>query len=162
MRISGLLLGAAVALSVLTPIAPAHAYTISPGGLMYTDLYDWQGQYGTPTWREILRMYDCTEGLTFYLVNTPQPPSPVVVPPAPAVDTEGVASSPLVDPIGAPGGGAPSSPFDPIGTPGGESPPGGTTAVPEPSTWAMLVPGLAGLGYAGFRRSKRPIAAFEP
>jgi PEP-CTERM motif len=32
--------------------------------------------------------------------------------------------------------------------------------VPEPSTWAMLLLGFAGLGYAGFRRSKGPIAAF--
>jgi PEP-CTERM motif len=30
--------------------------------------------------------------------------------------------------------------------------------VPEPSTWAMLLLGFAGLGYAGFRRSK-PISA---
>jgi hypothetical protein len=65
------------------------------------------------------------------------------------------ASSP-VDPIGLPGGGAP---VDPIGTPGGD-PPGGASAVPEPSTWAMLLLGFAGLGYAGFRRSKGPIAAF--
>jgi hypothetical protein len=32
--------------------------------------------------------------------------------------------------------------------------------VPEPSTWAMLLLGFAGLGYAGFRRSKRTISAF--
>jgi hypothetical protein len=36
----------------------------------------------------------------------------------------------------------------------------GMSAVPEPSTWAMLLIGFAGLGYAGFRRSKGPIAAF--
>jgi hypothetical protein len=32
--------------------------------------------------------------------------------------------------------------------------PGG---VPEPSTWAMMLLGFAGLGYAGFRRSYRLI-----
>jgi PEP-CTERM motif len=37
---------------------------------------------------------------------------------------------------------------------------GGASAVPEPSTWAMLLLGFAGLGYAGFRRSKGPISAF--
>jgi hypothetical protein len=34
-----------------------------------------------------------------------------------------------------------------------------STAVPEPSTWAMLLIGFSGLGYAGFRRSKEPISA---
>ena len=29
------------------------------------------------------------------------------------------------------------------------------TAVPEPSTWAMMLIGLLGLGYAGHRRSRR-------
>ena len=34
------------------------------------------------------------------------------------------------------------------------------TAVPEPSTWAMMMLGFAGLGYAGFRRAKaRPAIA---
>lgn len=31
------------------------------------------------------------------------------------------------------------------------------STVPEPSTWAMLVLGFAGLGYAAFRRSKSPL-----
>jgi len=31
--------------------------------------------------------------------------------------------------------------------------------VPEPSTWAMLMIGFAGLGYAGYRRARRPCAA---
>jgi hypothetical protein len=155
MRISGLL-GAVMALSVLARMAPAHAGTISPGALMFTDLYRWQGQYGTLTWREILANFDCTEELTFYLTNVPTPPPPIVIPPTPAVDPVVVAVDPIdplvaVDPIG---------PVDPIGTPGGD-PPGGAAAVPEPSTWAMLLLGLAGLGYAGLRRSKGPIGAFD-
>jgi PEP-CTERM motif len=32
-------------------------------------------------------------------------------------------------------------------------------AVPEPSTWAMMLLGFAGLGYAGYRRAKEPRAA---
>jgi PEP-CTERM motif len=36
---------------------------------------------------------------------------------------------------------------------------GGASAVPEPSTWAMLLLGFTGLGYAAFRRSKAPILA---
>jgi PEP-CTERM motif len=32
-------------------------------------------------------------------------------------------------------------------------------AVPEPSTWAMMLMGFAGLGYAGYRRSREPRAA---
>jgi choice-of-anchor A domain-containing protein len=35
------------------------------------------------------------------------------------------------------------------------------TTVPEPSTWAMMLAGFAGLAYVGFRRSrKQPVAAF--
>jgi hypothetical protein len=33
------------------------------------------------------------------------------------------------------------------------------TAVPEPATWAMLVLGFAGLGFAGYRRAKKNAAA---
>ena len=35
----------------------------------------------------------------------------------------------------------------------------GVAAVPEPSTWAMLLLGFAGLGYMGFRQRNRTIAA---
>jgi hypothetical protein len=31
-------------------------------------------------------------------------------------------------------------------------------AIPEPSTWAMLLLGFAGLGYAGWRRRQTPVA----
>jgi hypothetical protein len=34
----------------------------------------------------------------------------------------------------------------------------GVTSVPEPSTWAMMLIGLAGLGFAGMRRSRRQVA----
>jgi PEP-CTERM motif len=36
---------------------------------------------------------------------------------------------------------------------------GGASAVPEPSTWAMLLVGFSGLGYAAFRRKSAPISA---
>jgi hypothetical protein len=152
MRVSGLL-GAVIALLVLTPIAPANA-DISPGELMYTDLFRWSD------WREILAKFDCTEELTFYLWNAPSPPPPIIIPPVidPGVAAVDPSAPIVVDPIGTPGGGpggAPIVPVDPIGPPGGD-PPGGATAVPEPSTWAMLLLGFAGLGYAGFRRHKAP------
>jgi PEP-CTERM motif len=39
-------------------------------------------------------------------------------------------------------------------------PGGGALPVPEPSTWAMMLLGFAGLGYAGYRETKR--ARFQP
>jgi hypothetical protein len=33
------------------------------------------------------------------------------------------------------------------------------TSVPEPSTWAMLIAGFAGLGFAGWRRGRARLAA---
>ncbi len=161
MRVSRLL-GAAIVLSVLTPTAPGNANTISPGDLMYTDLYKWQGQYGTPTWRQIIAQFDCTAAFNFYLWNTPSPPSPVTIASPPAtdpVDPPGGAGDPP-DPTGAPGGDSPDGAsgvvlVDPVGTLPGGDPPGCVTAVPEPSTWVMLALGFAGLGYASFRRSRR-------
>jgi hypothetical protein len=35
----------------------------------------------------------------------------------------------------------------------------GTSAVPEPSTWAVLLAGFAGLGFAGWRRGRGHVAA---
>jgi len=35
----------------------------------------------------------------------------------------------------------------------------GTPAVPEPSTWAMMLLGFAGLGFLGYRTSRRTVAA---
>ena len=32
-----------------------------------------------------------------------------------------------------------------------------TFTVPEPSTWAMMILGFAGLGFAGYRRARRPM-----
>ena len=32
-------------------------------------------------------------------------------------------------------------------------------AIPEPSTWAMLLVGFAGVGFAGYRRSQKGSAA---
>jgi hypothetical protein len=31
------------------------------------------------------------------------------------------------------------------------------TSVPEPSTWAMMLVGFAGLGFAGYRASRRAV-----
>src|SRR3984957_19080405 len=118
MRICGLL-GAVIALSVLTPIAPAGA-DISSGDLMSTDLFRWQGQDGAPTWREILAKFDGTEELAFYLWNVPSPPPPVVILRASAIDLTAAFSA-------NPSGGA-GDPLDPIGAPGGGATSSGTTA----------------------------------
>jgi PEP-CTERM motif len=102
------------------------------------------------------------------LWNAPSPPAPVIIAPPAIFDpvvaassgnSSGAAVDPL-DPIEMPGGDAPGGastvPVDPIGMLGapGDDTPGGAAAVPEPSTWAMLLLGFAGLSYAGFRRSK--------
>jgi hypothetical protein len=37
-----------------------------------------------------------------------------------------------------------------------------TNAVPEPSTWAMMLLGFAGLGFVGYRQAKKKGASFAP
>jgi hypothetical protein len=62
------------------------------------------------------------------------------------------APPPIIDPVVAT-----IDPLDPIGMPGGD-PPGGASAVPEPSTWAMMVIGFGGLGFLGWRGSRKTAA----
>ncbi len=119
MRMSGLL-GAAIDLSALTPIAPAHAYLIAPWQLMETDLFLW------PDWREILGKYDCTMELNFYLWNAPPSSAPVVITPPSIFDpviavASGDSSGEIdpSDPIGTQDGDSLlTAPVDSIGTPG--------------------------------------------
>jgi PEP-CTERM motif len=33
-----------------------------------------------------------------------------------------------------------------------------TATIPEPSTWAMMLLGFAGLGFAGYRRSRKAVS----
>ncbi len=33
------------------------------------------------------------------------------------------------------------------------------SAVPEPSTWAMMIFGFAGLGFIGYRQARKPMCA---
>jgi PEP-CTERM motif len=152
MRISGLL-GAVIAFSVLAPIAPipAHAnniaITLGIGTPHFTagtfNLADPDWSFANdPNWAT--EIVPCA--LLPWLLGE-------------YVSWE-TTYHPLVPPIIEPVVGA-SSPVDPIGLPGGDVPPVGASAVPEPSTWAMLLIGFAGLGYAGWRRSKGPIAAFD-
>ena len=37
---------------------------------------------------------------------------------------------------------------------------GSAGVIPEPSTWAMMLIGFAGLGFVGYRRAKRNVSAF--
>jgi hypothetical protein len=46
-----------------------------------------------------------------------------------------------------------------IGTGEAAGPIGIHTAIPEPSTWAMMLLGFAGLGFAGYRKAKRNAVA---
>jgi hypothetical protein len=170
MRISGLL-GAVIALSVLAPTAPTPAHAnyieIVPLGIGMPritsgifDLADPDWSFANdPNWAtEIVPCALLPWLLGEYIAweTSYHPSAP------PIIDPVVTASSPA-DPIGLPGagdGGATAVLLDPIVTTGGDAP-GGAAAVPEPSTWAMLLLGFAGLGYAGFRRSKRSISAFD-
>jgi PEP-CTERM motif len=181
MRISGLL-AAVIALSVLAPIAPiaAHANSIEIVNRQVTlgigmphltrgtfDLADpdWSFE-NDPNWgTEIVPcpLMPYIFGAYIACETTYHPPA------LPIMDPVVAAFSP-VDPIGLPGGGAPVDPIwtlgddppggasvDPIWTSGGD-PPGGASAVPEPSTWAMLLIGFAGLGFLGWRGSRKTAA----
>jgi hypothetical protein len=123
----------------LAPVA-AHADTIMAGDLMYTDLYQWQGQYGTPTWRQILALYDCTEQFSFYLWNVPQPPLPVVSDPPPESPVVEYTTPPTTDlspPCVIDCGGDPPPPCMDCG------PPPPVVSAPEPATWLLFLTGFA-------------------
>ena len=62
----------------------------------------------------------------------------------------------VVDGLGPNGTGEIGGNMETIGTPVTTS-----GAVPEPSTWAMLLIGFAGLGFAGYRNAKTPRTAFS-
>jgi hypothetical protein len=168
MRISGLL-GAVIALSMLAiaPI-PAHANyieivngevtlgigmpNITAGTFDLADP-DWSFE-NDPNWRtEIVPcpLVPWLVGAYIAWETTYHPPAP-----PPIIDPV-VATIDPPDPIGLPVGVADSVPVDPIGTPGGD-PPGGASAVPEPSTWAMMVIGFGGLGFLGWRGSRKTAA----
>lgn len=72
-------------------VQKAHAGTISPGELMYTDFFLW------PDWRENLALYDCTNRMWYFMENAP--PSPIVdaiVPPPALIDPPPVVVTPPV------------------------------------------------------------------
>ncbi len=50
------------------------------------------------------------------------------------------------------------SSLDSNGSPFGPVVGGVSISAPEPSTWAMMLAGFAGLGFLGFRRSRQPVA----
>jgi hypothetical protein len=153
MRISGLL-RAVIALSMLAiaPI-PAHANdieivngevtlgigmpNITAGTFDLADP-DWSFE-NDPNWRT--EIVPCP--LVPWLVGAYIAWETTYHPPAPP---------PIIDPVVAT-----IDPLDPIGMPGGD-PSGGATAVPEPSTWAMMVIGFGGLGFLGWRGSRKTAA----
>jgi hypothetical protein len=108
---------------------PAWAMTVSPGDLMYTDLFKWQGQFGTPTWRQIVDLYDCQPGFTFYLWHVPQAPAVIDIGDVgdnpPHVDTP-----PVVDP-----------------PPHIDPPPVTPHPTPETPTWLMLIMGFVAMAF---------------
>src|ERR1700683_353998 len=153
MRISGLL-RAVIALSMLAiaPI-PAHANdieivngevtlgigmpNITAGTFDLADP-DWSFE-NDPNWRT--EIVPCP--LVPWLVGAYIAWETTYHPPAPP---------PIIDPVVAT-----IDPLDPIGMPGGD-PSGGASAVPEPSTWAMMVIGFGGLGFLGWRGSRKTAA----
>lgn len=98
---------------------------ISPGELMYTDFFKWQGQFGTATWQENLSMYDCTTHLSYFFDH---------VPVAPVIETPTIIFAPtvFVDPVDT----------TPIVQISYDPPPVNVAATPELSTWIMVLLGM--------------------
>jgi PEP-CTERM motif len=48
------------------------------------------------------------------------------------------------------------NPTEALGSPFASMSSGSVASIPEPSTWAMMLAGLAGLGFAGLRRARAP------
>lgn len=172
----------------MTSIEPARATTVLNIGDLLMD-----GFFADQNWRheifpcEFLGYYRLQWNLNHREWSSPEPPPYSLLAPPLSWDPPPSADPPSNSSDAANGGGGISPLVNPsssgssgLYTDGGGSPPfvdpssdppdfdnGGadrTLAVPEPSTWAMLLLGFAGLGYAAFRRSKRPkglIAANE-
>jgi hypothetical protein len=132
MRISGLVAIAAIAFA--PTLAQAHCYDVTFGQILLGELSP------IPSQQQIF--------VQCYACGGHEPP-PAIAPLPPIMDM----TPPAADPPPVAASSSNSFEFDNVVA-------GGASAVPEPSTWAMLLLGFAGLGYAGWRRSKGPIAAF--
>lgn len=123
-------LAAAILLALIPGCtAPAHA-TISGGDLLVSDFFRW------PDWRENLARFDCTPEMNVFMWTLP----PVDDDSPPSVIVENDLPLFVVDP-----------PLLVIDTPWTPLPP---SAVPEPSTWAMMAIGAAAMLW----RSRKAIA----
>jgi hypothetical protein len=132
MRISGLLAPslAIAAIAFAPTLAQAHCYDVTFGQILLGELSP------IPSQQQIfVQCYACGG----------QEPPPAIDPLPPTMDMTPPAAEP------------PPVCWTCVAPPPTAN---GASAVPEPATWAMLLLGFAGLGYAGWRRSKGPIAAF--